>query len=788
MSGQLHTMFKNDPLREGSDKIQLERLIAKAAKYWPSFAICVLISLLLAYIYLKYTTPFYHVHAKVLIKEDKKNSASEGQVFEELGISTGVANVDNEIEIFKSRVLMQQTVRNLHLNVAYYLPGKLKEEELYGNEPFKLNPLFNDTAIHQLYSYKVRTHSKGYTIELPNKTISANWSDTIILPIGRAYLSPNPEVAPQEDEIIVKVYSADAIADKYLSGLDVAAVNKQVSIINITMQDNVPHRGEDVLNELIKVYTLANIEDRNRVSDSTMAFIDDRLSLVSNELTGVEQQIAGFKQENNLTDLKDQSKLLVDNTSEYAKQLTQQEVQMKILESLEKYVQGRSHRIVPSSLLLQDPNLSKIIDKYNTLEAQRQALLVSQTQSNPYIENIDQQLETLRSDMRSSLGTMKAELQVTIDELRKRTGYFSGQIKAVPQQERIFLEYSRQQNIKQELYLYLLKKKEETAISKSSNVANSRVIEPARKDGRPFAPSHSQTYLIAFAIGVLLPGTRVLLKELFNLKVTSREDITANTTMAILGEISHNQSTEIIAVSKDSRTALSEQFRALRTNLQFLFTSKGDKTILITSSMSGEGKSFIAINLANTLALSNKKVLLMELDLRKPKVSEHLNLQYKLGFTDYAIGKATYEQVIIPSGVSENFFVLPSGSIPPNPSELIMLPNVEALFENIKSDFDYIIMDTAPVGLVTDAQLLSRYADATLFVIRQGYTYKEQVRFAEELHASVKMPKMSIVVNDVKMGRGSVYGYGYGTYGNGYYSDEPGNLSDRLKSFRRRAN
>ncbi|MBS1689469.1 MAG: polysaccharide biosynthesis tyrosine autokinase, partial [Bacteroidetes bacterium] len=341
-------------------------------------------------------------------------------------------------------------------------------------------------------------------------------------------------------------------------------------------------------------------------------------------------------------------------------------------------------------------------------------------------------------------------------------------IKEIPTKERVFLEYSRQQAIKQELYLFLLKKREETAIGKSTTIANSRIIEPARSSGAPFSPKRSMIFLTAFLIGVLTPAVVIYLRNLLNTRINSRADINALTKISIAGEIGHSDNQDTLVVTPGSRSVIAEQFRALRTNIEFLLTKEDEKVIMLTSSMSGEGKSFVSLNVASTLALSGKRVVLMELDLRKPKISKYLGLDNSIGFSNYAIGQAEYDKIIVPSGVQDNFFIIPSGPIPPNPSELIILPKIAELFSLLRKDFDYVVIDTAPIGFVTDAQLLGRYADAVLYLVRQGYTYKQQIQLADELHRTRKMPRMSLIVNDVQVTRGYGYGYGYYSYGYGY--------------------
>lgn len=790
MQESTEPIFADEKKRNTDSSINVEKLLSKVFAYWPLFTLSIVIACLVAYVYMRYATPKYMVHAKVLVKDEKKNAAGEGQILQELGMQTSAANIDNEIEILKSRTLMKDVVADLHLNIHYYAPGRIKTSEYYYKElPFRFYPLFDNGDVQFRYKYKLHIKDKDhFVISDKKKSVEGTWGDTVTLEVGNAIITDRRSLANPAykdlSNVTVEIKATEYQAIKTLRLLKVKPVNKG-TILELTISDALPQRGEDILNELIEEYQRANVDDRNKTLDATVNFINDRLKVVSEELTGIEKNIETFKSSNKLTDLSEQSKMLLNYTSEYEKQLTEKEVKLRVVESLEDYLQNEKNRdrIVPSSLLVEDDAAMNAMKSYNDLQLKRSTLLLTNTENNPFVHNLDRQLATIREDLVRSLASMKKGIKVSIAELRERSGSVDDMIRKVPRNERIYLEYSRQQTIKQELYLYLLKKREETAISKSSTVANARIIDPAKSDGAPASPSRGRVYLAAIALGLMLPGIWVFSRELFNIKVAGKEDVKALTGMSIAGEIGHSDDGEEVVVQKESKTAIAEQFRALRTNIQFLLSEEDKQVLLLTSSMSGEGKSFVALNLAVTLSLSGQKVVLMELDLRKPKISSALNLKDNKGFTQYIIGQATIADIIHPSGVADSLSVIPSGSIPPNPSELMMSDRVSELMHALKQEFDYIVIDSAPVGLVTDAQLLSKYTDTVLYVSRMNYTFKEQLRNADELYRSGKMHNMSLVLNDVKSRTGVYgYGYGYGSYNDEYFETGGGKgIAGRIK-------
>ncbi|RYE55675.1 MAG: polysaccharide biosynthesis tyrosine autokinase, partial [Sphingobacteriales bacterium] len=732
------------------DNFRLGKFVRIAVGNWWVFLLSVVIAMTIALSYLRYTTPIYNVTSRIMVQDDKKgNVMAESAMMSELGLRTK-SNVDNEAEIFKSRTLMKRVVEEMRLNASVITEGRVKKTEVYGKSvPFLMdwNHLKED-SLGSIGNRITITKLSGATFKITanDKIWQGVWGKPIELPIGDITFKINQDyVGSWDKECDIILSRTDAAVAQNLASLNVTIPNKLVSIVELSFNTSVPDKGEDILDKLVEVYLKANVDDKNRIADSTISFIDDRLSLVTSELTDIEKGIEQFKTKNELTNLTEEARALISNTSDFDRQLTQQEVQLSIVRALEKHLQENDKRMVPASLVLEGKTFADLISSYNATQLDRERLLLSTTESNPMVQNLDQRLQSIRTDLINSISGFKRNLEVSITDLRNRSNNVMAKIRQIPIKERLFIDISRQQSIKQELYLFLLKKREETAVTKSSTIANARIIDAAKSAAEPFSPKRNIVYLFAFSLGLFGPAAWLYLRELLNTRVMFRTDVTDICSVPIMGEIGHNQEEKIVAVDQGVRTVIAEQFRSLRTNLQFLLTSKIEKTVMVTSSMSGEGKSFVSINLAVTLALSGKRVILLELDLRKPKVSQALGLDNSSGFSNHIIGQKTLEEIIVPSHVQPNLFVLPSGPIPPNPAELLMLPTTDLMFEQLRKDFDYIVIDTAPSGLVTDAFLLNKHTDVTLYLVRQGYTFKQQLPLIERMLEEAKLKRLNIM-------------------------------------------
>lgn len=762
-------------LKSEEDTIDLKKILDKYIVKWKWFVLSVLVSFLLAFLYLKYTPPIYQINAKLLVSDEEKGGGLGAKAgLMDLGGLLGSKNsVDNEVEILKTRSLMEQVVRDMQLNIVYKEKGRLVSTEMY-KSPFLIDITDGrDTIVNTVIRVKKLGDNK-LIVSTNDIEKTVTWNKRFYLRgIGDLRLIKNPETPMEETEYLVVISSIDSRVASLMQQLTVAAANKQVSIIDLSLSYPLPQKGEDILNSLISKYTRANLRDKNAIADSTSKFIKERLNIIAKDLSDVENKVESFKQDNRLADMSEQGKLLVQNTGEVSTELAKAETQVSVLTALEKYLKddATNKRVFPSSLISQDLVFSGLMNQYNALLVERDKLSLSQTDDNPIIQNIDAQIEGLRKGILSNIISTKNSFIVNRDRLKDRLNQAEGKISNVPEIEKNYLKLARSQEIKQGLYIFLMQKAEETAIAKTSNISVAKIIDPPKADVNPISPKKASFYAIGLLLGMILPFIYFFVSDFINTTVNSKEDVTDITHIPIIGEISHGGNGEDLIVANQSRSAISEQFRALRTNLSFYLKSSHEKVILLTSSMGGEGKSFTAINLGNILALAGKKVLLMELDLRRPGLAVKLGVKNDVGFTNYVLRQdLTAADIIKPLSLSENMFLISAGALPPNPAETLIAERMAPLIEELKKQFDYIIMDAPPIGIIADGQLLAKYADATLYLVRHRVTQKAQLNIAEDLYQSGKMKNLGIVMNDILAksygsGYGSGYGYNYGSYG-----------------------
>ena len=757
----------NSPKPEDTSSFNLKWLLNTILIIWPWLLASIIISLVIGNLYLRYTTPVYRSYAEFLINDSKKGGGSD-DVLQALKLSNNRINIDNEIEVLKSRSTMVNVIKHLPINIHYSIAGRFKSTELYSNKPFEF--IIADSA-DDYYSCNVNVlGSDNYQIlEGNGKIIPGKWGDTVSVALGKVVLKKTNSFNPDKQQYSVFISTVLDAANEYMHAIEISFPSKGASCIDLSMNDAIPERSVDLINKLMEIYMNNNVDSRTRVAVSTMDFIDKRISIVGEELTGVEKDIEAFKQNNDIADMKAQSSELITANAKTKQTLEDEELELEVMGSISDYLQKAedNNLILPASMLA-NTGLSGMMDKYNGLTTAIENSEITNTSENPVTKALIIQKNELKSNIIASLASSKKEMQVKVDKIKDQLREINGNITNVPAIERTYLDFSRKQDIKQALYIFLLQKREETAIEKASTVPDAAVIDPAITVGQ-VQPNHSKILMTSLLLGLFIPFGVILIRRGLNIRIITKSDINKLTSIPIIGEIGNNSTNEGIVIDKNSRTRISEQFRALRTNLQFILTDNLHKTLMITSSMSNEGKSFIAVNLSITLAMSGKKVVLLEFDLRKPKISKKLGIDNSNGFSKYAIGKSNYEDIILPSGINENLYIISSGPIPPNPAELILLKRTEELFERLKTEFDYIIIDTSPIGLVTDPLLINKYVDDTLFIIRQGHTYKQQLSIPNELYTSGKIPKLYIILNDVIANRGFAYGYGYEeNYGYGY--------------------
>lgn len=748
-------------------------LLNDVRDYWHWLTVSLVFSVAFGLLYLRYNTPQFLVKASILVRDDAKGSEFGDAAFlESMGLSSMQSSVDNEIEILKSRTLMESVVEDLQLNVRYYSTGRVKTTELFENSPFRLR--FVSQAQHSKSppgTYVVTIGAKGhYKLQLGSQTFTGILGDSIALPHGHCIVYRTSHLLDTQDQHSIVIQDRQILVDHYRKALIIAATNKFVSTVNLLLTDAIPAKGEAILDRLLRNYFKASIHDKNRVADSTIAFINQNLNQVSVELRDSEKAIERFQSLHHITDLSENVRQLLNQSAEYGRDKSKYEVQARTVDSLLQFLQANPHHIVPTQLLIQDQGFLSIVEKYNATQLALTNDLVTMHESHPNVLGLKAQLNRLRQDLIANLNAQHGDLRIGMLAMSSYNDEVQRELKRIPAIERLFFEAKRQQQIKQELYILLLKKGVETSISRSSTFANARIIDKPKAGLEPVKPNKQLVMLMSGFIGIGLPLAIIHLRHILNTKVTGKHDLADLLNISLLAEISHNHSLET-SIYSHSQSPIAEQFRVLRTNVQFLSAPQQNQVILLTSSMGGEGKSFIAVNLCGSLALTNKKVLLLELDLRRPRLAKDLMLKEE-GFTNYILSDANFEEYIQHPSSKHPFAFITAGSVPPNPAELLGLPKVDQLISSLKTRYDYVVLDTPPIGLVTDARLLSHLADMSLYVVRQQFTFKSQLEIIKDIQDAKQLPSLHLILNDTK----EMPGYSYG-----YYKQEKRHLFNAIR-------
>ncbi|QJB30595.1 polysaccharide biosynthesis tyrosine autokinase [Chitinophaga oryzae] len=743
--------------------------------YWPLFAVALAAALAGAFLYLRYATPLYKISGVLLVQE-ASNGLGASDMLQSLDLMGGSKTImENEIEILKSRTLTKAVIRNLNLYGEVIEKGKIRDVVLYKDSPLKftfLEPEAIQMATTGTWPFTYDEAARQVTIDgskyRVGDTVQTRWGKLLIRSQGK-----------HADTAVS--YSLHLMTEKQwmqllLATIKVTPAAKAGSVVDLEYTDAAPDRGEDIVNELIRVYNKAAVEDKNRTSANTMNFVEERLRIVSAELGQAETQVERFKTTEGIVDIGEQSKLFLASVQENDRKISEANIQLSILDAIEKYVtsQHPAGNIVPGTIGLTDAVLLELVAKLSETALQLERLRKTTGENSPLLASLNRQMERLKPAILENIGSLRANLQAGLTRLQAENSRNMSIIRSVPGKEKALLEVSRQQAIKNNIYTFLLEKREETALAYAAAVSDSRIVDAAESAAYPFSPQKPMVLGISVLAALALVVGFVSLKDMMNREVMFRADIEKVTTAPVAAEIMHHNGKDPVVMSNNSRTAIAEQFRALRTALSYIGLNGDRKTLMITSSISGEGKSFISVNLAMSLSLAGKKVALMEFDLRKPMISKMLHMRANPGISNYLVGTASLQDVLQKVGDNGFLYLLSAGIMPPNPSELILNGQLESLLNELKERFDYIIIDSAPVGLVTDARLIAPFCDATLYVVRHQRTPKHYLKLVEELYQNRELGKLNIVFNGIK--RQGVAGYGYGSgYGdiNGYGYTEP---------------
>jgi capsular exopolysaccharide synthesis family protein len=748
-------------------------LFLKYIRFLPWLVLSIAATLLFAYIMLRYSVPIYNINAKLLVKSNSQSGA-EGEKFDDIFMMQGMrANMNDEIEVIKSRYMAKRVISKLNFQYTYSNKGQFRSSVIHPRDmPFLARVQLYDSSAGATIAVKVSENSSYFTIgESTEKYYFGQWCK-----IGNnqwfLYRTSRDFTSLASREFVISWSPLEAISASLSGSIKVVRADNFSNVLNLSYQTPNTSIGADILNKYMEEYQQFSLEDKRQIAINTLEFIDSQLDTVKRELGFVEKNLKDFREKNRIIDPDGQARLYLDNINESSKVITEQYVKVKVADQLINYINDQKNpfRLVPTSLGIVEPALIQQITEYNRLLMQRESLLLTTPEENPLVRDIENSISKLRADMLDNLRNIRRSYDASIVDYEKNNKLSEEKVRLVPGVQKTLLEIGRQQKILEELYSYLLQKKLETSIGSASTISNIRVVENAYFSTRPVHPDRRSIYLLSLFVGILLPAIVIFLMEYLNDRVQTKNDVQRVTDAPILGEVGHSDDSQALVVGKNSRKVVAEQFRMIRTNLQYILRSKDKSVIMVTSSYSGEGKSFISTNIAAVIALTGKKTVILEFDIRKPKIVHGLSLKRSHGITNYVIGSCSLEELPIPVPNFENLYVISCGPVPPNPAELLLDPRIKNLFDYVKEKFDVVIIDTAPVGLVSDAITLGKYADATVYIVRHNYTQKRQIQLIQDLYVQEKLPSMSVIINDIKakLGYGGYYGYGGYGYGYGY--------------------
>ncbi len=767
---------ENEESSKDSGKIRqksIKEVVGRYLVYYPIFILTLSVSIFLTYLKLHFQIPLYNTSLKIILKDAKSGGAEEKILAE--AFSSGKANLANEVEILKSTNLMKRVVTKLKLNTVCIFQGKFRNTELYdSNFPSIIE--FNEIKdSSKSYFLVVSTENKKIWCEYQGQKIYLE--NHIKTDLQGCTITPNFNIWSKESKVqkyFISWSPTRQIAQNFAGGVMANSLNKESTIILISYVSESSLKARDILNTLAEEYNNYNIEQKNKSLDNSIKFLNERLFYLSGDLGGVEDSLLQYKERHNIVNLESQTK---DNAGKIEALKDKNDdivVKMMVCDMVSQYVNNpkRKYTLIPSSLGIEDVTLTSLIDAYNKDVLNYEVLLKTIEKGNFQIITIESQIDQLRTKIIEAIKNVKKVYNETYIFNKKKQDNLSFEIGQVPNQQKNILQIERQQGIKEKLYLYLLEKLDETSLAKASAVSNSNTIDSAVSSGAT-GPTSSVLYSMAVLLGFGIPVLLIFIKDLLNDRISTKDDILTNSNVPVIGEISHYKLKNKGLIATNSRGLIAEQFRLLRTNLQY-FSSNSDSekgVILITSTMKGEGKTFISMNLGAVIALSGKKTILLEFDLRKPRVSKALGIENEAGISTYLTTNVELDELVKPVEGAENLWILPSGPVPPNPAELILNKKVKLLFDKLSQSFDYIIIDTPPIGIVSDARVLSKYSDINFYIIRQRFTLKNQMEFVDTLYTKKVLQNMALIVNDiVAEGANSYYGYGRENYiYGGYY-------------------
>jgi len=794
-----------EKITEKEETIDVKAIVLKYAHYWYYFLISIFFFLFISFLYNRYSKPIYSVSTTLLVRDDSNSQLGAENLLEGLELFSGKTNLNNEIAILKSYSITKQVVVNLNLGISYFKHGNIQTSTLFEEShlPFLVEV---DSTHLQLCSknffvtllednqFELRVDfDNQFIYDIRTGKFNKNIDDGVSIKkmyrfgetINTSYFSlvinkNNNYVFTEDKDFSFVLHDINTLLDVCVRNTTVNPINKEASVLKLNIKGNSPAKNVAYLNSLTDTYISNGLNKKNRMASNTITFIEQQLIDVSDSLILIEAKLEKFKSENpNLAVAYKESGAFYQIQQLY-NDLSIIETHHKYYESLLKYVvenEDNKKIVAPSSMGINDPLLTNLISRLSELYAERQELQLTTQKRNPRLISVEAQISHLKSTLIESIKNIIASNQINKNEFKDRINNFESEIKTLPKSERDYVYLQRKFILSENIYKYLLEKKEEAKIAKAGNVADHEVIDFARLDSKtPISPKKNLAYFIAILLGLGIPMSVIFLRDFFNDTIRSKSDLTNSTRIPILGLIGHSDKPTNLVVLNSPKSVMSESFRAIRTNIQYLAIEKEKKVIAVSSSVGGEGKTFCTMNLATVFALSGNKTILIGADLRKPKIHEDFSIDEKIGLSNYLINKSSVKQIIQKSEI-DNMDIITSGPTPPNPAELLDSSKMGELITHLQKEYAYIIIDTPPIGLVTDGVSLMKYADINLYIVRHMYSNKRMLSFVNELFENKRVANLNLIVNDFNQNQ-SIYGYGgygyggYGYGGYGYYEQE----------------
>lgn len=780
-SNSLERALLNEADNESGLPISFKRIVSRAIRNWYLIVLSVMVALTIAFLFNRYTTRIYPVTASIIVREENENSTAEF-LYQNNPLMNPYRNFYNELYIMRSIPLLQEVVEKLNFTVSWYREGNIKTSEVYDpNFPVQIRILHGAMPYGRAMGFRVEsehTFALQYLSEDSKKNGDAftnlQFGDTVAINGYRLLVTRSGALADYIGKYyIVRFTDPFQLAKQYATRLKASWAEQGSSVVNLDINGPLPDKDKDFIQTFIERYQQYDVDKKNETVVRSIQFLDDQLAKLGDSLKNYDTTIEDFKQTNLTPDFDAEAQDAYQRIEDLEEKKDQIALNEKYYEYLEDYISKGTNLdqvVPPSAVGIDDQLVVDLITKLTDLQFQLRMMGDQQRLENPLVIENQKRIEGLKTDIREGINSIRQTQKINLQFLDKQIVELEKRLEGLPKAQRHMLNIQRDYTVSEDLFTFLLQKRAEASISKASTTSDIELVNPPMQKGDAITPKPLQNYTIAFAAGFVFPFVFFLLGELLNNKVQSKEDIERTTRIAILGGIGHNSYGEgNLAVIQKPNSALAESFRALRSNLSYFIGAKGKHIILVTSSISGEGKTFTTINLATVMAFAGHRVLIIGADMRRPRISEDFGLANTKGLSSYLSGLLNLQEVVQQTNI-ENLWLMSGGPVPPNPSELLLSPTTQVMFDELLKNFDFIILDTPPLGLVSDAFTLMPFADHTIFVVRQDYTPRYFIKDIQELFERHEVTKISILFNDIrKTGPGYGYGYGYGyAYGYGY--------------------